>query len=230
MLKMMSLIFILTLISSKEMTSNLEYGVDIPFKIDRFYSKINFNYEGSLEDPIIIYAEPDYDDFVFTYNPKSAIYYTTKTMSKKGNGLIVKAGSNDIGIEVHYLNRTTGTGKFWINPSKNELKIDLSKKYGKMIPIYSNYINAENAITYDITNLKRDYTIIFKYQKEMKINYTYYNISNPFVVCRKNECKENITIYNFTKGESYKIIIKFEPIEDSGRNYIILAGYTFYEN
>ena len=226
---MISLFFIFTLISSKEMTSNLEYGVDIPFKIDTYYTTINFNYEGSLEDPIIIYVQPDYDDLVFVYHPESA-RYSTMVLPKKGDGLIVKANSNDIDIQFHYLNRTTGTGKFWINPSKNELKIDLSKKYGKMIPILGNYFDAENAITYDISNLKRDYTIIFKYQKEMKINYNYYNVSNPFVVCRKNECKENITIYNFTKGESYKIILKFEAITDSYINYIVLAGYTFYEN
>ena len=41
------------------------------------------------------------------------------------------AFSKDIKISLYYLQRNNGTVKFWINPCKNELEIDLRKNMEK---------------------------------------------------------------------------------------------------
>ena len=225
-----ALIFIL--ISSKEVSSGINYAVDIPFNIINYYISFEFDYDGSIGDPLIIYIQPDYDDLIFIYYPKSAGYYTSMWVTLEGYGILVQADSIDIYLEAHYLERFNGTGKFWINPCNNEIQIDLSeKKYGKMIPITGNKMDVENITTYVVTNLKKDYNITFQYQKEIKLNDNYFNISNPFVVCSENECLGNVTNYIFTKEKSYKIILKAENILDTIHyvEYTCLPAYTFYE-
>ena len=227
MLKFILFTLIFAFISSKEISSIINYAVDIPFNIENKRLILNFEYDGDKDDPIIIYAQPDYDDFEFIFNLKSALITTYIYANKRGEGTVTMAFSKDIEIKLSYLQRNNGTGKFWINPCKNELEIDLSQKYGKMIPLVGFLINIENILTYVVKNLQKNYHVIFQYQTNFTYgNDTFYNISNPFVVCNEKECIGNITSFYFTKGKSYKILLKSQIVKDK----TVLPGYTIYSD
>ena len=223
---------IFELMSSKEISSYINYAVTNQQLI------LNYKYDGNLDDPIIVYAQPDYDDLLLLFGliGSSISYSIFVYWNKRGEGTVKMDFQKDIEIKLIYLQRSNCTGKYWINPYKNELEIDLSQKYGKMIPLVGFLIDFENIFTYFVINLQKDYHAIFQYQTNFIYdNETYYNISNPFVVWDEKECLGNITSFNFTKGKSYKILLKTQILlikldESKFINLSVLPGYAFYSD
>lgn len=55
------------------------------------------------------------------------------------------------------------------------------------------------------------------------------NILNPFEICHDDDCQNNISTYNFKKGESYTIKVNFQKVfNDYGNTGYILPGFSFY--
>ena len=78
MLKFILFSLIFALISSKEISSCINYAVDIPFNIENKRLTLNYEYEGNYKDPIIFYVQPDYDDFFLSFNFKvKSVSYST---------------------------------------------------------------------------------------------------------------------------------------------------------
>ena len=75
-----------------------------------------------------------------------------------------------------------------------------------------------NKTTFSVPNLERDVKTIFEYNPVYS--------DNPFEVCLNTECQENITIYDFKKGNYYKIFVK---LDNSNEKEIILPGFQFYD-
>ena len=120
---------------------------------------------------------------------------------------------------------TNEKGTIWINPAKNQMKLDLNQK----IEWKFNAIRAETVLsklTYVIDEAEKNATFIFKYNNTVKdYNGKVVNVDNPFQVCHGDDCKENITTYDFKQGESYKIYIN---VKKSGNIYA-LPSFSFYD-
>ena len=54
-------------------------------------------------------------------------------------------------------------------------------------------------------------------------------IPNPFEVCHGEECKGNITTYDFEPGESYKIYVNANKVQIERSDYYILPSFKFHD-
>ena len=112
-------------------------------------------------------------------------------------------------------------GKIFVNLVSNN--IDTSNKIYSYYPIQLS--GAPKSIDYLINIKEADTTFQFEYNPKIKTDVFEYNLKNPFKVCDEyNDCDEYITSYNFKKGCSYKISVKFEG--KHGANF--LPAYAFY--
>lgn len=214
-MKSIVLISLLVLISSKDNT--IDFAKEIPF--DKNNSKFEFTYDKNdsffiqvtCNDTTNFRLKTNGGNFGFMANPP-------------GNSLVsykILSDSYTINIE----SESNSKGTFWINPSLLDVKIDLNSKIEWKYYTSSNNENAK--LTYAIENAEKDVTFIFKY--------SYPNVdekdtlSNPFEVCHKDECKEDISTYDFKKGESYKINVKHIKISSVSSNYTGFPCFSFYD-
>ena len=110
-------------------------------------------------------------------------------------------------------------GTVWINPSWNELKVELDKKYEWPLE-YKSEKPLETKLIYKIDNADKNATFNFTYQNKEKL-------SNPFSVCHGEECQDNVETYNFTKGESYKINIKTVKVTEDKKEIYYFPSFEF---
>lgn len=111
-------------------------------------------------------------------------------------------------------------GTIWINPSWNELKVDLNKQYIWKVE-YSSTFGYETNLTYAINNAEKKVTFKFTYNKGSK------NLPNPFRVCHGGDCKDNVETYDFEQGQSYKIIVKIVIIKDGESDVYYFPTFKF---
>ena len=116
-------------------------------------------------------------------------------------------------------------GIIWINPSNKELKVDLTQKYQWKYD-YVSFIGVETKLIYTIEKSEKNVTFIFRYNSEMELDDESI-VSNPFVVCQGEVCKDNISTYDFVEGESYKIYAKVIKRKIDSVPKYILSSYYF---
>ena len=105
--------------------------------------------------------------------------------------------------------------------------IDLSEKEyknDKMIKLP----RKPNPNYYIVNNLKKDKQFNFTFEKK-GINY---ERENPFIICNNNtdECIENVTSYNFTKGNNYTIYINYLSAIDQDGQYYYYPSFRLYND
>ena len=111
-------------------------------------------------------------------------------------------------------------GTIWINPSWNELKVDLNKQYIWKIQ-YIGIFEHETNLTYAINNAEKNVTFKFTYNKDSR------NLPNPFRVCHGEDCKDNVETYAFEQGQSYKIIVKVVKIKEGSSDIHYFPAFKF---
>ncbi len=143
--------------------------------------------------------------------------------NKPGVGkLLYPTTKNKYDLDLHANMKDSGI--IWVNPSTNELEVDLSKKYEGKFPFIESKDDFYQLpqLTYVINNAERDVTFNFQYTETDKQLYDEV-IPNPFKVCQESICLTNITTYDFKKGESYKIHVAFQELE----HYQALPAFSF---
>ena len=72
-------------------------------------------------------------------------------------------------IELRYYNpNSDAKGLIWVNPSNNEIKVNLTKKYEWKFD-YAKISGAETKLIYAINNSEKKVTFNFKYNSKMKL-------------------------------------------------------------
>ena len=112
-------------------------------------------------------------------------------------------------------------GKFWLNPSWNEIKVDLSKMYQWKFD-YKKMFGLESNLIYSIENADKNVTLKFNYNKKFQTD-----LPNPFKVCRGEDCLSNIETYDIEPGESYKIYVKVAKRKEKTMTYYYLPSFKF---
>ena len=126
----------------------------------------------------------------------------------------------------------TGTGNFVIYSYLKPTKIDLKDTYGfagvKPEEV-KNLIQPLPQLTFLVDEVQNSTLIYFEYNKEkVKIAKIYYEIENPFIICNRENCQEDITTFNFVEGNSYKIYVKIQTITSAdGEKHYIIPGFSF---
>lgn len=256
MIKILITFFILVNIASKEPEGLKEIPDNIP--------KINFGEDTKYDknnNQFIVPISADNGDlliYIATEVQNCKLYWQINTFGSFGITTDLnppgQAQILDYSIDGYVYFNITGNGKekgtIWINPLNKSINIDLSEKYGKMIPIMEEIKDDEEEpdgsdkkerppVKYVVSNLKNDQKVIFKYLKEFNylVFYSIKDLSNPFKVCQgigDNNCKDKVEEYTFKKNETYTIYVQFEKKETTifGQNVPVnvLTGYSFYNN
>ena len=103
-----------------------------------------------------------------------------------------------------------------MHPSTDEIKVDLNETYEWKYDV-TKFVFQNYQIVYSIDNAERDVTFIFNFKDTIPGK----TVKNPFKVCHGEECQEDITTYDFKKGESYKI---YATVYNS-----ILPAFSFHD-
>ena len=226
MKKIFLLIFLFTLVSSKE-DPYIKFGAKYSFDVET-NSKFKLKYKGPGNDAILLYIDSEqYITYRIQFRPGEL-----SGGANKGVNLLSftpqRITDGDFELQSYFTDG--GNGTFIMHTIKNEIKIKLRNKYGDLAHPLSEmetyYISHTlsipdiSYITYSIPNLERDVTVIFDYNG----NCSPFTINeNPFKVCHNNDCKENIKTYDFKKGESYKIMVKTSKITFFYSNLLCFA-------
>ena len=200
------------------------------------------------------YAQDNYVlEFSAPSNDLIFIYVSWETVNNldiyiRGGGGSLTTFCNKPGEGILYNSYTAGTynfgfsnsdaskkdnGTFWMNPSTNELGVDLNKKYEGKFPIILDSGNEKDALaqlTYTINNAEKDITFKFNYNSKVEITGYETTVSSPFEVCDKNNnCVSGPETYEFQKGESYKIYVKIREVlvEERERSLPVLPPFSF---
>ena len=158
-------------------------------------------------------------------------------------GNAVEGGVKNKENQICYYNITVlrkETGSILLYPFNKDINIDLTKRYGKMIPLFApaNY-EEFSQIKYVVSNVAKDCTFEFKYLSTIKTNKPFNaeadGLLNPFKICIEDnkDCKENITTFDFKKGKNYSIYLKLETKLTKTKKdtvyFNFLTGHSFYE-
>ena len=143
--------------------------------------------------------------------------------NKPGVGLLLSP-TTETNYDIALKGNKKDSGTIWVNPSTNELAVDLSKKYEGKFSIVTTGSGIEQPpqLTYAINNAEKDVTFNFQYtetDEELRDDV----IPNPFKICQESICVTNIKTYDFKKGESYKIHVAIQKV---GYN-IVLPVFSF---
>ena len=100
-----------------------------------------------------------------------------------------------------------------IHPLNIEIKLDFDKqeKYG----FDGNMTSWEDCppLVYSISNLEEDVFVNFFYKNDsIRYQDRIVEIENPFKVCLKDDCQENVKNFKFRKGNDYKIYLKIQHL------------------
>ena len=203
------LISLLILAASKKLV--IEFGQEVPF--DKNNNIFRFDTGNSNAVFIhIVYGASDKLNFKMSNGAGSS---ATSQISNPGAGLIYSVSNGyTYTITLNYSNPISDAkGLIWINPSSNEIKVNLTKKYEWKFD-YAKISGAETKLIYAINNSEKKVTFNFKYNSKMKL-YDGSPVQNPFEVCHGTDCKSSLSTYDFEEGESYKIYVKV-ILDESG--------------
>ena len=145
-------------------------------------------------------------------------FSTYYSVNKPGKGDIFPFESGKTcKLELLYKDQTSNEkGTIWMHPSTDEIKVDLNETYEWKYDV-TEFVFQNYQIVYSIDNAERDVTFVFIYKDTISGE----TVKNPFKVCHGEECQEDITTYDFKKGESYKI---YATVYDS-----ILPSFSFHD-
>ena len=222
MLKAILLIPLLSFALSKD--TQLEYGVKTKFSPSN--NNFKFSYNGE-EDVLLVYIEYNGLDLEYEHKENSN-YILQMTINTPGEGFFVFAsnGLNEITLNYEEATNKNG-GTIWINPLKNILNVDLSKKYSKNIFLLQEVYFEEREVsplTYAINNASKTVQFKFEFEKTIKVPYEgTFEVSNPFIVCHEQECQNKVTSFEFQKGESYLIKINIQNVTNTKDENIYYA-------
>ena len=111
-------------------------------------------------------------------------------------------------------------------PSTKEITVVLNQTYEFKYD-FKEYFNHNKSyqLIYSVDKAERDVILQFKYNKFIiyKNSITY----NPLKICHGEICQNNITNYEIKKGESYKIYISTNFLEDWPKYIHYLPSFSF---
>ena len=205
-MKSIILLSFFLVISSK---TKYDFGAEIPFDKDQK----QFSFTAEQSGKIFIY---------FRYEGSSLVEALMQGDETKRLSKFSKPGVSRIyDISKGYTYSLTITvpnddekGFVWLNPSWNEIKVDLNKMYQFKFD-YIDDFDTEPKLIYSIDNADKNVTFKFDYNKNIKKK----TIPNPFQVCHGEDCLDNIETYDIIPGESYKIYVKAFKEEGSSTYY-----------
>ena len=228
MIKIFLFAFIFTLISSKSVPS-VKLGVNTTFDMNN--NEFKFQYNGPGKDIILFYFTLDNNYVEYDIDcPNAGSSGSTSGSSRSFKALVqsVKKGTCTIKFEPKEENK----GSFVIYTLNSKLSIKLKNKYGNLLSECKDDDNSVSVsqLTFSVPKLDRDVTANFEYSNNVYVFGDTISIENPFKVCHGQECKENLSTYEFKKGESYEISVKVSKVTNkySGK-YIVIPGFTFYD-
>ena len=201
-------------------SATLEYAKETSYDSET-NKQFEFTYSGS--GYVFIYVScGTVNNMDVHYSAGSSLTGST-SCNKPGVGLLLSP-TTETKYNIVILADRKDNGTIWINPSTDELEVDLSKKYeGKYsIIISGSGIEQPPQLTYVINNAEKDVTFNFQYtEKDEELRDEV--IPNPFKVCQERICVVNIKTYDFKKGESYKIHVAMQQMEYD----IALPAFSF---
>ena len=213
MKKILLTIFLFILVSSKNKV--IEFGKNTTFDKD------NKEFEFTYDQPDIFFIQTNYSDKLglkFFIDGTQHYQY----ISDKGGVGFITSQHNAASYKI-ILETDSSNGTIWVNPSKNELKLDMNKKVEWKFDIANDNSGPESKLTYVIDKAEKSASFVFKYNKEIKDRYNKtINVPNPFQICHGDDCQDNISTYAFKKGYSYKIYIKYNKIG----NYYVFPSFS----
>ena len=229
MIKIFQFFFIFALISSKSSPS-VKLGVNTTFDMNN--NEFNFEYKGPGKDIIIFYIKSD--NYYFDYD---LVCPNTSMESSISGGTYASITATQVGTTgtctIKFESEKESKGSFVIYTIKSKLSIKLKNKYGNLIfadEDDDSLAESISQLTFSVPKLDRDVTANFEYSKDVFIHKTPYTIENPFKVYHGKDFKENISTYEFKKGESYEINVKVSKVTDEyNYKHIIIPGFTFYD-
>lgn len=229
MIKIFLFVFIFTLASSKTIPS-VKLGVNTTF--DKNNNEFKFQYSGPGKDIILFYFKLDNNYINYDIdcpNGGSSTSISGSSESSKALSQLGKKGTCTIKFEPEEENK----GSFVIYTLNNKLSIKLKNKYGNLLSESEDddddWVSASQ-LTFSVPKLDRDVNAKFEYSNSVYIHGDTFNIENPFKVCHGKECEENLSTYEFKKGESYEISVKVSKVTNEyDDKYIIIPGFTFYD-
>ena len=197
---MQKIILLSLLIFAFSKLNEVEFNKDLYFDINNNIFEFTSQTSGSLFVSVKFKA-----DGLLNMKLTCGIKSTNIGVGKNGAGTIVDldVGMN-VKIELVYSKSSNKNGTIWINPSTNEIKVDLNKIYKWKFDHNEWIYNRDMNLTYFIDNAEKDVKFIFEYKNEIEGQ----KVNNPFEICHGSECKKDITTYDFVKGESYKIYVR----------------------
>lgn len=185
------------------------YDIENPF--DKDNNEFNFGYNGASESIYYLIIIKTKSKLNYKYNCGNYIKVELVNNGTFAFALNVKKESCNIVINPYEDSEVKGT--IMIHPLNIETNVDLNrqKKYG-----FEGSTTSEEKcppITYSISNLDEDTLVKFIYSHYI-IRFVDKSISlgNPFKVCLKDDCEENVTTYKFLKGNDYKIYVDFTKV------------------
>ena len=137
--------------------------------------------------------------------------------NKPGEGILLWPGSGKYTISIEATEDRKDSGTIWVNPTTNEIPVDLSKKYEGKYPIIMSKVGIENPLpelTYVISKAEKDVKFNFKYTDNYIELSGDQKVPNPFRICQDNVCfNPPDNTYEFKKGESYKIKVRMQIMD-----------------
>ena len=214
------LISLLIFVASKNFA--IEYGQEVSF--DKNNNIFQF-YSGN-SDAVFIYVLFESSDKLHFKMSNGAGSSLTADIKSPGDKFISSLRKGyTYTIELDYYNpNSDAKGLIWVNPSNNEIKVNLTKKYEWKFD-YAEISGAETKLIYAIDNSEKNVTFNFKFNSKMKLD-DGSTVQNPFEVCHGTDCKSSLSTYDFEEGESYKIYVKV-ILDKSGflKQYVLPSFY-----
>ena len=211
-MKRLIIISLFILISSK--INDIEFGKDTTFE-----NRKEFHFTAEKNGTLItkiLYEGPS--KILFDFKSDGSDY--SGSFGKPGH-VIINELKKGYFYNITFSTDSNDKGTIWLNPSWNELKLDLNKMYEWKFH-YHSITGYESRITYTTDNADKDVTFKFTYNKRLTSE-----LPNPFIVCQGEDCKDNIETYDFKQGKSYKVIIKTVKSKDGKKDAYDLPSFKF---
>ena len=220
------LLSLLLLVASKN--TIIEFEKDTPFDKDN----TEFEFICQNNGVLFFYISCDYSNNIMFYLSEGESQKISSTISKPGFGSMIKIeNGKTYKMKFEYRNPNNDKGTIWINPSYNEINVDLNEIYKGKFDLHfpSKDDFRQYKLTYVINKADKDVIFKFNYNKKMNIDSHQVQVENPFQICHGEECLDNISTYEFEKGESYKIYLNINKISIFPLDHYYLPLFSFYD-
>ena len=178
--------------------------------IDENNSEFNFEYNDGDSTFILVIIKTE---SILNYNCKcGSSEIEGKTPVK--SSFIIKATKGTCNIKITANTHLELEGTILIHDIKKE--IDYPSK-NKDIYTYDDILESDEKvpdIIYALPTFQEDFKAKFTYSNiKISRNGKENTLSNPIRVCQNTDCRDDVKVYQFVKGKSYKIHIKFEELK-----------------